>query len=211
MIRINLLPVRQSRRVAAGARQMVVFVVLILAAMGVMFLLYQTKSSEVDSKTRSVRLLRQDIEKLKKEVGDFDRLRKQRNRLLKQQRTIQQLKQAKTGPVRMLRELSEILSKGKGPTIDQQRYEKLLRINPRAGYNPNWNPRRLWIDNLDEKNKQLEIIGRAKDQSDVVELLRRLTLSEFFEDVMHKDSNQRMDDKAGFKVVNFVVTCRLNY
>lgn len=211
MIRINLLPVRQSRRVAVGTRQIAVFVLLLFASLGVMFLLYETKSSDVADHQRVVNNLRAEVARLKKEVGDFDRLRSQRNRLLRQKKAIEQLQAARTGPVLMLRELSDILSEGKGPTINQQEYEKILRRDPTAGFNPRWNPRRLWINSLNEKTKNLKIAGKAKDHDDVAELLKRLTLSEHFDDVQIDSDEQVMDSAAGFKVVRFKLTCRATY
>lgn len=211
MIRINLLPVRQSRRVAAGTRQLMVFVVLLVAAIGVMFLLYETKSSEVESRQRAVATLQRDIERLKKEVGDFDRLKRQRDQLIKQRQVISQLHSARTGPVYMLREFSDILSVGKGPSVNQEKYEQLLRRDPNAGFNPRWNPRRLWIDSIDEKNRNVRILGRAKDHDDVAELLKRMTLSEQFENVQLERNDQALDADAGFKVVKFSLTCRVTY
>ncbi|PID38949.1 MAG: hypothetical protein CSA65_04595 [Proteobacteria bacterium] len=211
MIRINLLPVRQSRRVQAGTRQIAMFLVLTLVAVGVMFFLYETKSSEVEDRQRAVNTLRRDISRLKKQVGDFNRLKMQRNRLLQQRKVIEQLHAARTGPVHMLRELSDILSEGKGPTINQQHYEKILRRDPTAGFNPRWNPRRLWIETLDEKDGALSLAGKAKDHDDVAELLKRLTLSEYFTNVQLSRNDQMLDRKAGFKVVRFKLTCNTTY
>lgn len=211
MIRINLLPVRQSRRVQAGTRQIAVFIILTLVAVGVMFFLYETKSSEVEDRQRVVNTLKRDISRLKKQVGDFNRLKMQRNRLLQQRKVIEQLHAARTGPVHMLRELSDILSEGKGPTVNQQRYEKILRRDPTAGFNPRWNPRRLWIEKLDEEKGSLSLSGKAKDHDDVAELLKRLTLSEYFTNVQLSRNDQVNDKQAGFKVVRFKLTCNTTY
>ena len=54
-----------------------------------------------------------DVAKLKQELGDYDKIRGQREELLKQRKTIQSLEAGRTGPVYLLRELSEILSPGK--------------------------------------------------------------------------------------------------
>lgn len=211
MIRINLLPVRQVRKAQAGQRQLLIFVAAIVAALVVMFFLYELKSSEVEKARRNVNQLQSAIASLKKEVGDFDLLRRQRDQLIAQRRVIDQLYAARTGPVRMMRELSDILSPGKGPTVDQTAYEALLRRDPNAGFNPKWNPRKVWIESLDEKGKRVMLKGNAKGHDDVAELLKRLTLSKLFTAVQLDKNEQRLDAQSKVKVVAFSLACKAQY
>ena len=51
------------------------------------------------------------IKKLKIEVGDYDAVRKQKDKLIRQRETIQKLQTKRGGPVHVLRELSDILGK----------------------------------------------------------------------------------------------------
>lgn len=211
MIRINLLPVRQVRKAQAGQRQLLIFVAAIVAALVLMFFLYEVKSSEVEKARRNVNQLQAAIASLKKEVGDFDLLRKQRDRLLAQRRVIEKLYAARTGPVRMMRELSDILSEGKGPTVDQTAYEALLRRDPNAGFNPKWNPRKLWVEYLDERGKRVKLKGNAKGHDDVAELLKRLSLSKHFTNVQLESNEQGKDSETKTKVVRFALTCQAKY
>ena len=211
MIRINLLPVRQVRKVQAGQRQLMIFALALMAAFAIMFIVYEMMASEVERRARAVRALDSEIAQLKKEVGDFDRLKNQRDQLLAQARVINELHAGRSGPVRMLRELSDILSTGKGPTVDRDQYQKLLARDRGAGFNPDWNPRRLWIDSLDEKSRAVAISGAAKDHDDVAELLKRLTLSQQFVDVQLGRNDQAMDPKGGFRVVRFSLSARVKY
>jgi len=211
MIRINLLPVRQVKKQQARRRQLVIFGAVLLTQFVVMFLLYEAKSGEIEQKERSAAGIQTEIDRLKQEVGDFDKLKEQRDRLVAQRKVINSLYAGRTGPVAMLRELSDILSVGKGPTVDQTEYEELLRRDPNAGYNPRWNPRRLWIKRLDERNKRINILGMAKDHDDVAELLKRLTLSRYFKDVQLQRDDQVMDQTLGLKVIRFTLSCAVKY
>jgi type IV pilus assembly protein PilN len=211
MIRINLLPVRQVKKVQAGQRQLLIFLLFIAAEVVLMFFLYEWKSSEVDERKRTASNLDQEIAGLKKQVGDFDQLKMQLDRLIAQRNVINQLQKARTGPVWMMRELSDILTPGKGPTVNQTQYEMLLRANPNAGFNPRWNPNRLWIESFGEKNKQVTIVGKAKDYDDVAEFNKRLALSKFFTDQFLERNDQVMDPKIGLKVVRFTLRCRMSY
>jgi type IV pilus assembly protein PilN len=121
------------------------------------------------------------------------------------------LQKGRTGPVSILRELSDILTPGKGPTVDQTEYEIKVQRDPNAAYNLSWNPHRLWILGLAEKDKLLEIVGRAKDYDDVAEFQKRIGLSKFFTDDVLAENHQIHDEKQGLKAVEFKMSCRINY
>jgi type IV pilus assembly protein PilN len=211
MIRINLLPVRQVKKAQASQRQLLVFLAILVAECVVMFLVYQWKSGEVEAKERTARNLQTEIDQLKKQVGDFDNLKAQLERLLAQRDVINQLQKARTGPVTTLRELSDILTQGKGPTVDQTLYEALLRSNPNSGYNPRWNPNRLWIESFIEKAGAVQILGKAKDYDDVAEFNKRLNHSKLFTDEFLERNDQIQDPTLGIKVVKFSLRCRVTY
>lgn len=211
MIRINLLPVRQVKKVQAGQRQLLVFFLFIAAELVLMFFLYEWKAGEAEERKRTASNLDTEIAALKKQVGDFDQLKSQLDRLIAQRNIINSLQKARSGPVWVMRELSDILTPGKGPTLDQAQYEMLLRANPSAGFNPRWNPNRLWIESFSEKGGAVVIHGKAKDYDDVAEFNKRLYLSKLFTDEFLERNDQVMDSKMGLKVVQFTLRCRVGF
>jgi type IV pilus assembly protein PilN len=211
MIRINLLPVRAVKKAQAGQRQLLIFLLFVIAEGVGMFALYQYKSGEVDRKKRKLRNLDEKVEALRKQVGDFDMLRAQRDRLLAQRDIINQLQKARSGPVWTMRELSEILTPGKGPTVVQAEYEELLRKNPNGGFNPRWNPNRLWVESFVEQGGAVRIVGKAKDYDDVAEFNKRLTLSKYFTNEFLERNDQIVDTGLNMKVVRFQLSCRTTY
>jgi len=211
MIRINLLPVRQVRKVQAGQRQMLLFVVLIVAELGAMGLLYKSESDDLAEQQRTLVQLQTDVAALKREVGDYERLHSQRARLISQRNVINALNAQRSGPVWVLRELSRLMSVSGRPTIDQKKLEQLLRVDPTAGFNPKWNPRRLWLEGVNEQGGNVTIIGKAKDYDDVAELLKRLNISEYFHNVQLKRNDSVIDGALGLKVVRFSMTCQVKY
>ncbi|MBK8479741.1 MAG: PilN domain-containing protein [Proteobacteria bacterium] len=211
MIRINLMPVRQVRKVQARRRQFAVLGAVLAVELIALFIVHENQASALEERRRAVSELQGEIEQLKQEVGDFDKLKQQRDQLVAQREVINSLQKGRTGPVAMLRELSGILSVGKGPMVDQTAYEALLHRDPGAGYNPRWNPRRLWVERIDEARKQLTILGKAKDHDDVAELLKRLALSKFFTNVQLKRDDQIFDDRLKLRVVRFSLTCAAKY
>lgn len=209
MIRINLLPIRKVKRAEASQRQFLYLgVALLLTVGGVIFFHLQTAGQLEDIKRRNT-ILQADVARLKQEVGDYDKVRAQREELLRQRKTIQALEAGRTGPVYLLREMSEILSPGKGPTFDRITYEETLRRDPNAGFNASWDPRRVWVDGYAEDHKQIKLRGSAKSNEDVAEFLKRLNSSVFFSEVNLDSTNQTSG--RGIKYVTFSLSAKVIY
>ena len=209
MIRINLLPIRKVKRAEASQRQFAYMGLAILATVvGVVFLHLQADGQLDDIKRRNT-ILTAEVARLKQEIGDYDKIRGQREELLRQRKTIQALDAGRTGPVYLLREMSEILSPGKGPTFDRVTYEETLRRDPNAGFNASWDPRRVWMEAYSEDQKHVRIRGSAKSNEDVAEFLKRLNSSVFFGNV-NLDSTTQVSGRA-IKFVNFGLSADVNY
>jgi type IV pilus assembly protein PilN len=211
MIRINLLPVKHVKKVQAGQRQLFILVLAVVAEIAVLFFLYQLEASEVEDLKRKASFLDQEIQQLKREVGDFDQLKAKHDQLLAQQKVINDLQKARTGPVWVMRELSDVLTPGKGPSIDQASYEALLRQDPNAGYDPRWNPHRLWLEKLQESGSEIRLMGKAKDYDDVAEFHKRINLSKYFTDDFLERNDLIHDTKLNQKLVRFSLRAKLTY
>ena len=209
MIRINLLPIRKVKRAEASQRQFVYMGMAVLATVvGVVFLHLQA-AGQLEEIKRKNTILTADVARLKQEIGDYDKIRSQREELLRQRKTIQALDAGRTGPVYLLREMSEILSPGKGPTFDRVTYEETLRRDPNAGFNASWDPRRVWMEAYAEDQKHVRLRGAAKSNEDVAEFLKRLNSSVFFSEV-NLDSTTQVSGH-GIKFVNFGLSANVTY
>jgi type IV pilus assembly protein PilN len=190
VIRINLIPGKKPKRAEAGQRHLVYMGVGLLVGIGGLVMLHVSTSNTLDEIRHENSVLEQDIARLKTELGDYDKVKAQREELLKQRKTIQALDSNRTGPVFLLRELSEILTPGKGPTFDGVAYQENLLRDPNAGFNASWDTHRVWLEGFDENQKKVKIKGSAKSNEDVAEFLKRLNLSVFFSDVAPESTNQ---------------------
>jgi type IV pilus assembly protein PilN len=209
VIHINLLPIRKVKRAEASQRQFVYMGMAILATVvGVVFLHLQA-DGELETIKRRNTIITAEVARLKQEIGDYDKVRAQREELLRQRKTIQGLDAGRTGPVYLLREMSEILSPGKGPTFDRVTYEETLRRDPNAGFNASWDPRRVWMEAYSEDQKHVRIRGAAKSNEDVAEFLKRLNSSVFFSDV-NLDSTNQVSGRT-VKFVNFMLSANVIY
>lgn len=208
MIRINLLPTRRAKRQEAGQRQFLIMGVAILATIGLVVFFHLQATNELEKAKHDNTILQADVARLKTELGDYDKVRGQREELLRQRKTIQSLETGRTGPVYLLRELSEILSPGKGPTFDRVTYEETLRKDPNAGFS-NWETKRAWLESYTEENMQVRLRGSAKSNEDVAEFLKRLNSSVFFKDVNLDATAQA--SKGSVKFVNFGLSTSVIY
>ncbi|MGA7744631.1 MAG: PilN domain-containing protein [Polyangia bacterium] len=209
MIRINLLPIRKVKRAEASQRQFLYMGVAIVATVcGVVFVHLQAAGQLEDNKRRNT-ILQADVARMKQEIGDYDKVRAQREELLRQRKTIQALDAGRNGPVYLLREMSELLSPGKGPTFDRVTYEETLRRDPNAGFNAGWDPRRVWVEGYAEDQQHVKIRGAAKSNEDVAEFLKRLNSSVFFSDV-NLDATTQMSGR-GIKFVSFSLSANVIY
>ena len=209
MIRINLLPIRKVKRAEAIQRQFLYLGMAILATVGAVVFVHLQAASQLDDIMRRNTILTADVARLKQEIGDYDKIRAQREELLRQRKTIQALDAGRTGPVYLLREMSELLSPGKGPTFDRVSYEETLRRDPNAGFNASWDPRRVWMEGYSEDQKHVRIRGAAKSNEDVAEFLKRLNSSVFFSEV-NLDSTSQVSGH-GIKFVDFSLSANVIY
>jgi type IV pilus assembly protein PilN len=211
VIRVNLLPAKKSRRNEAGHRQLFLMGAGVLGALGAIVFVYISTTNELEALNAENQRIQADIDRLKTELGDYDKVKAQREELIKQRKTIQALEAGRTGPVFLLRELSEILTPGKGPTFDRVVYEEALRRDPNVGFNGTWDTRRAWIDIYEETQKKVRIRGGAKAADDAAELMKRLNSSVFFQNVRLENSTQAEAAGGGVKHITFTLSAEVEY
>ncbi len=208
MIRINLLPEAKKKEVGAkGSSQIWLIVYLVAAAAwGVLLLVfYWYFGGILEEKLASNKELKNEIARAEQQNANLDDIQKQLDRSKRLEEVVNELHKARSGPTRMLHELSKLLSKDGGPTINQQKLEAIRRDHPLAGYNPAWDFRRLWISNFAEKNRNCDIKGTGKTHEDVAEFLRRLMLSDVFTDVYLQGTS------AGGGTITFTIKSTVRY
>lgn len=212
MIRVNLLPGKKTKRTDVSHRQLVFMGGGVLVAVVAMVVVHMQTSGTLEDLQRQNNIVQSDIDRMKAELGDYDKVKAQREELLKQRKTISGLEANRTGPMFVLREVSEILSPGKGPTFDSVAYQEALLRDPNVSFNPSWDTRKLWLESFDESQRRVKIKGSAKSNEDVAEFLKRLNLSVFFKDVVPESTSQvASSGTSGVKYVNFGLSASVIY
>ena len=176
MIRINLLPVRDSDRVAQGRVQLLIFGGILLFEVLALGMIYFSTVAQEEDLQKEVNNSSMDVDRMKKEVQDADNLKKEAETLQKQLDVLADLKKNRSGPVRVLDELQAIMSP---PRNAEDRFAQLQK-----NWNAEWDTRRLWITDLVEgKDKSFEIKGGAANADDVAEFMQRLSTAEHFYEI----------------------------
>jgi type IV pilus assembly protein PilN len=154
MIRINLLPVKISRRQEAVRSELVLVGVvagLLAAVMAAGFISVQSNVHTVRAENAALQEEIRRVEEIAKDVQKAEELKAELQRKLG---VIKQLKASKSGPVHMMDELSLAT------------------------------PEKLQMQQLDERSKRIEVAGVAVSNEVISQFLTNLEQSEYFDDVL---------------------------
>lgn len=153
MIEINLLPHREAKR-AADLRQTAAVLVLGLVTVGGgIVMVDRGLEQDLASTHAAVRQLEADIARYKPEQEQVEVFKKKRSELEDKLDVIRGLDRARSGPVRILDELSRNT------------------------------PERLWLTALSTEGIQITVEGDSLDTGVVADFLRALNASPYFKDV----------------------------
>ena len=211
MIRINLLPRKAVKRRSRGELELLVLLlVLVIEGVGI-YLVWSSISGKVEDQQRENDMKRAKITAIKEDIKDHDAIKTELSEIEAREKIIQELIAGRTGPVQVLMELSSILSQNGGPSVDKEWYQELLKRDPSAGYNPEWDSRRLWITSFTEKDREVELDGEAMSNEDVGELLRRLKLSSyFFAETLVRTAEAKTKDST-VPLIEWKIRCKVRY
>jgi type IV pilus assembly protein PilN len=182
MIRINLLPVRVSKKATAGKQQLVLFVALVLAGYVGNFLWAQSRSGEVKQRQQKVQKTRDEIVQLDRIIGEVKNIKEQQAALREKLDILADLKAGRSGPVKMMDALATLT------------------------------PKRLWITKLDEKGGVASISGQATTFDDVSNFMTALKQNPQFTNVeLQKTSAAIAAGPRKIDVVDFSLALQIQY
>lgn len=216
MIRINLLPQARAKAKAgpstgSGQGWVVAYFAAVLVCGALLAGVYFVYSARLEERQRRNADLQTQITQARTLSANLDEVQGKLKRSQDLDRVVGELQKARLGPTRVLMELSRILSINGGPSIDPQRLEQLKRDNPLAGYNPGWDGRRIWVTSFNEEQRECKIVGVGKTNEDVAEFLRRLALSDLFEEVTLTKTQAATDADTQLPMIGFELTAKVRY
>jgi type IV pilus assembly protein PilN len=187
MIRINLLPIKEAQ-LALGRRQQrsvaILSVAVALLVMIVPYLLQGRRMSQLDGE---IQQLSADVAKFDQQVREVRDLDKKRAELQAKLKVIDDLKQKRVGPVRVLEDLGSAT------------------------------PEKLWLVNFGDSGGAATITGMALDNQTIAEFMRQLQTSKYFFEVDLVETSQSevirglLGGDTGVMFKKFIVKARLDY
>lgn len=163
MIRINLLPVRVSKKKEAGKQQLLLFLVLAVAVFVLNFLWSKSRTDELAAKEQKLRRTRDEIAQLERIIGEVKDIKNQQAELKDKLAVLDKLRAGRQGPVRMLDEIATIL------------------------------PKKLWLTKMDEKGGAVSFEGSASTIEEVSAFMSALRRSPYFSAVELKKTEAKAD------------------
>jgi type IV pilus assembly protein PilN len=181
MVRINLLPVRVSKKKEAGKQQLALFAVVLVAGLLANYFWGASRAGELKAREAKLARTRDDIAQLERIIGEVKNIKDAQLELQKKLDVLDKLKQGRTGPVRMLDELATLT------------------------------PRQLWLSKLDEKAGAMVFTGSAVSIDDVSEFMSKLKQSKYFTRVELKKTTAVKGTGRADRLVNFEITASARY
>jgi type IV pilus assembly protein PilN len=179
MIRINLLLIKQAKKRGAGQKQLVLFA-LILVAIGIgLYVAYTGEVQKIEALHAEKAEIDVELKRMEELIGDINTFQEKRAGLQKQLDVIELLKKGKTGPVRILDELSTII------------------------------PKKVWLTSLTDQGSQLNMSGKATDNKEIAVFMKNLESSRFFSNVtlISIKMAENTTGNAAISVMDFVIRC----
>jgi Tfp pilus assembly protein PilN len=212
MIRINLLQEKKKAARAERGQMTVLYgLIALAAAAAVVFVVVHMPLAEELDRIRAENAKRQaHIKELTESTKEFDTVQAQLNSAKEQEEAIKRLNNARAVPSWMLFELSNILTKDHKPTMSPEMAER-IKNDANRQFSPGWDPKRIWIDALDEKDGTLTISGGAQATTDVTQFALRLQASVFFTDVQPTTVAAAQDSVSKLAFYKFSLTGKVMY
>lgn len=144
MIRINLLPTKAARK-ADDARQFLIVGAAVLVVSALAnFGWYWWRDSVRATHEQQVAGLNDRIRKLEAQIGEVNNIKTKSEEVKKKLAELEKLKKKRTGPVRMMDALASSM------------------------------PKKVWLNELDEKGGAVKVVGTAASYEDVADLMKAL-------------------------------------
>ncbi len=166
MIRINLLPVRASRKKEAGRQQLVLLVAAAALVLVCNFWWSHSRASELEARQEKLKRTKADIAQLEKIIGEVKNIKAQQAAVKDKLAVLDKLKAGRQGPVHVLDELATLT------------------------------PKHLWLRRMEEKGGSISFDGAAASIDDVSAFLAALKRSQYFGAPELRRTAARTDGKS---------------
>jgi type IV pilus assembly protein PilN len=159
MIRINLLAVRVSKKKVAGRQQLLLLALIVVLALVANWVWSSSRAGDLAARESKLRRTKDEITQLDRIIGEVKDIRAQQAALKEKLDTLDKLKAGRSGPVKMLDQLAQIM------------------------------PARLELRKMDEKGLTVTFEGSGATIDEVSAFMSALKATPYFSGVELKRTN----------------------
>lgn len=183
MIRINLLPVKVTKKAVAFRREAIIAGLALFLLMGVLAVIETSILRDMREVQRKIAWTDSEIARLKQAKATYEELVKAKKAVEEKLNTIDTLEKNRSGPVHMLDELSLAIPMDRKATI----------------------PKKLWLKTMKQSGNTIELTGLALDNEIIASFMDRLSKSPYFTNIVLGQTQQEL----GKDVVLYSFSLRL--
>mgnify|MGYP006271173397 CR=1 FL=1 len=182
MIRINLIPLRASRRKDDAKKELAVMGASLGVVLVGLVAWHSANANKISDLEAQIDAVQNKISGIKKDVVRVKDFRKQAKELQRKLDAIEKLKKKKLGPAKFMEDLATILTE----------------------------ERRVWLTSLVEENGELTLTGGAIEHQDISNFTMALQQdSAFFSQISL--AGVQSAKKSGVQYLKWTIACRVNY
>lgn len=147
MIRINLLPVRATKKKESARQQISIFLIAITGVLVIALGIYSVTLAKISAANEEIGKSEQEIKRLKEKIGEINNIKKFQLEVKKKLDILNQLRRDKAGPATRLAKLSDAV------------------------------PEKLWLTKYTENGGNISLGGVAFNEDLIAEFMRNLQAS----------------------------------
>jgi type IV pilus assembly protein PilN len=153
MIKINLLPVRATKKKETAKQQISIFVLSVITVLVIALGIYSITLAKISTARDEISKSEQEIIRLKAKIGEIDNIKKFQAEVKKKLDILTQLRTNKTGPATRLAKLSDAV------------------------------PEKLWLTKYAESGEKVSLAGVSINEEIIAAFMRNLQASDEFTNV----------------------------
>jgi type IV pilus assembly protein PilN len=150
MIKINLLPLRASRKKETAIQQLIIAGIVVAVIAVIVVSLYVVKHVQIATAKDDIATANKKINDLKTKIGKLEELKTLKEQVRKKLDVLSQLRKNKTGPAQRLASLSDLT------------------------------PNQLWLTNYNESGQDVKLSGIAVTEELIAQFMKALEASSDF-------------------------------
>jgi len=194
MIRINLLPYRESRKKESVLRQISIFLAVFFMLF-VILICYNIwlgkKIDDLNTKIKNTKIMLAQAETKSKKV---DHIKKELEKLGHKTDVIKSIERNRRAPVILLENMTQMVAE-----------KTSISTRDTAAENDNKPVKRLWFNSFETSGGKVKIQGIALDNKTIADFMSRLEESKFYNKVNLKTIRQQEINKLNLK--HFEIYC----